>query len=319
MISADTVHIPILVGPIVEALMEPFSRLSPQSEPHWLVDCTLGGGGHCSAFLEAFAKNPRLQHHRVLALDQDENAIHRARKRFQTEISEGRLEICHQTMGSAAELIRSRPVLGLLADLGFSSDQLEDPNRGMSFHSNAPLDMRLDPKRGTSCFTLLQSLSEVELEEIIRLYGEERFSKRIAQSIVAHRNEGTLPKTTQELSLLVVKALPPFARHGRLHAATRTFQALRIAVNDELGELDRLLSDVIPHVRSGGRVAIISFHSLEDRKVKACFKKNSDENTSFDPLTKKPIQADSDEIAMNSRSRSAKLRIAQRRPTVTTG
>jgi 16S rRNA (cytosine1402-N4)-methyltransferase len=304
---SNSVHIPILVKSIVQALIEPFLNL--QSEiPHWIVDCTLGGGGHTDAFLKAFSSDPRLQHHRVLALDQDFHAIERAQTRFKKELEEGRLEIRHCRFGEAEALVRERPVLGLMADLGFSSDQLEDASRGLSFQSPGPLDMRLDPTRGRSCYEILQQMPEKELADLLWDLGEERFSRRIASAIVSRRQKGELPNTTQGLVEIIVKAVPPHARHGRIHVATRTFQALRIFVNDELSELDHLMDHVIFKVKSGGRIAILSFHSLEDRKIKNSFKNNNE----FFPLTKKPLQADEEEIRLNPRSRSAKLRIAER-------
>ncbi len=304
----STIHIPILVGPILEALIEPFSQLPNDTKPHWIVDCTLGGGGHTSAFLEKLSSNPQLQRHRVLAVDQDREAIERAKQRFKSEISEGRLEIIQARFGDIASVIRDRPVLGLLADLGFSSDQLQDPNRGLSFQSRGPLDMRLDPTHGESCLDLLRRISETDLADLLWELGEERFSKRIASAIVNRRRQGELPTTTQDLVETVVKAIPSHARHGRIHAATRTFQALRIAVNEELGQLDSLLDRVIVEIKAGGRIAILSFHSLEDRKVKNRFK---DRNL-FLPITKKPLQADEKEIQINPRARSAKLRVAEK-------
>jgi len=303
-----TVHVPILAGPITDALIEPFRKLPEDAPPHWIVDCTLGGGGHTAEFLKALAQDPKTQRHKVLAIDQDEKAVARAKDRFAAELVQGRLELQHRRFSEAADLIRERPTLGLLADLGFSSDQLEDPSRGLSFQWEGPLDMRLDPSRGLSCREYLSQVTENELDRVLREYGEERFSRRIASAIVTKRRERELPKTTKELSDLIIRALPPFARKGRIHAATRTFQALRIAVNGELEELDQLLENGISGLQPGGRAAIISFHSLEDRKVKQAFK----QSTTFEPLTKKPIEADDEEIRRNPRSRSAKLRIAER-------
>lgn len=304
----QSVHQPILVQPIVEALIEPLTRLPADSASQWIVDCTLGGGGHTAALLQALASRPELKKHRVLSLDQDVQSVERGRERFQKEILAGSLEILHCRFGESAEHLRSRPVLGLMADLGFSSDQLEDASRGLSFQAKGPLDMRLDPTRGESCKELLQRISEQELEEILREYGEERFAKRIASTIISRRKNGRLPSTTEELVDAVVHGTPSFARHGRIHVATRTFQALRIAVNQELEELDQLLNHVIMEVRPGGRIAILSFHSLEDRRVKVKFKKRE----IFTNLTKKPIQADEKEMKENPRSRSAKLRIAEK-------
>lgn len=303
-----TVHVPILVAPILEALIEPFRNLPDNAAPHWIVDCTLGGGGHTSSFLEALGSDPKLARHKVLAIDQDQNAIDRAQIRFSKEIGEGRLELAHARFSEAREVLGERPVLGLMADLGFSSDQLEDPSRGLSFQTEGPLDMRLDPSRGISARDFLIRTPEQELRRVLSEYGEERFANRIASSIVERRRKEGVPLTTKGFVDWVVKAIPAGARHGRIHAATRTFQALRIAVNGELEELDTLLERVILSLQPGGRVAILSFHSLEDRKVKHAFRQND----AFRILTKKPVEADEEEIRGNPRARSAKLRIAER-------
>lgn len=273
---------------------------------HWMVDCTLGGGGHTAKFLEALSREPVLSRHRVLAVDQDPAAVEAARGRFSDEIRSGRLEVACARFGDLGEEVRRRPVLGLLADLGFSSDQIEDAGRGLSFQREGPLDMRLDPGGTLTCEALLARLPERELERILRELGEERYSRRIASAIVEARRERALPATTTALADLVRRAVPPSARHGRIHPATRTFQALRIAVNGELEQLDRLLGDVILGLKSGGRVAVLSFHSLEDRKVKRAFRSDA-----FEALTRKPLEPSEEEIRANPRARSAKLRIAE--------
>jgi 16S rRNA (cytosine1402-N4)-methyltransferase len=199
------------------------------------------------------------------------------------------------------------PILGMMADLGFSSDQLEDADRGLSFQWDGPLDMRLDPTRGESARSFLQKVTIKELETILSELGEERYSKTVAAAIIQSRRDRQLPDTTRGLAELITRSVPPPARHLRIHPATRTFQALRIHVNEELKELDRLLEHVIVLLQTGGRVAILSFHSLEDRKVKIAFKGDA-----FEALTKKPVEADEEEISRNPRSRSAKLRIAQK-------
>ncbi|MGK5089045.1 16S rRNA (cytosine(1402)-N(4))-methyltransferase RsmH [Bdellovibrionota bacterium FG-2] len=311
-----TKHVPILLKPIVEALCEPFLSLPENSTPHWIVDCTLGGGGHTNGFLEALASNPKLKHHKVLALDQDPAAIEKARERFAKELAEGHIRIERARMSEAAAVIDSScgsNVLGLMADLGFSSDQLGDRDRGLSFQVDGPLDMRMDPSRHPSAAELLADISEKELERILTEYGEERFARRIAAIICERRLREGPPTTTAQLEEWIYRALPLFARkpQGRIHPATRTFQALRIAVNKEMDELDCLLENVILRVKLEGHVAILSFHSLEDRKVKHCFK----ESARLQPLTKKPIIADEEELEINPRARSAKLRIAQIGPT----
>lgn len=309
MSALSTRHIPILVEPIVEAILEPFRNLPPESEAFWIVDATLGGGGHTDAFLKSLKEDPALSRHRVLGVDQDKSAIEQAEKRFADEIASGRLALRHSPFSELEGFFSEEPVLGVLADLGFSSDQLEDPSRGISFQSEGPLDMRLDMRRPLSAYELLQQISEKELVQILSEYGEERFSKRIAAALISARKERSLPQTTAELAELIRRSVPPPARRGRIHAATRTFQALRIAVNHELEELEQFLSRVIPHVRPSGRVAIISFHSLEDRMVKRVFK---DRTSIFRQLTKKPLIADERELERNPRARSAKLRVGER-------
>ena len=301
--ASASVHVPILLEPIVGALTEGCEAWPEES---WIVDCTLGGGGHTASLLARVRGKSKI---RVLAVDQDAGAIARAEQRFAPEIARGELTLLHAGFGTIADWMRSHPVRGLMADLGFSSDQIEDPSRGLSFLREGPLDMRLDPSRGTSCRELLAQIPERDLEKLIGELGEERFAGRIARAIVSRRRENGVPATTLELAELISRAVPPPARHGRIHPATRTFQALRIAVNDELGQLDALLKDVIPWIQQGGRVAILSFHSLEDRRVKQCFKAAG---SGFEQLSKKPLEADEDEVRRNPRSRSAKLRIAER-------
>jgi len=310
MSDSEVRHIPILVEPIVQYLVEPFLALPVDSSPYWIVDCTFGGGGHTGHLLSFFESHPQLKNHKILGLDQDSNAIERGEKRFAQAIQSGRLELKHLNFRDAQEVVQNRPALGLLADLGFSSDQLEDIERGLSFMREGPLDMRLNQMSGVSCYQFLREVSEKDLEMILREYGEERFAHRIAAHLVHQRRKGVVPQTTKQLADLVIQALPPPARHGRIHAATRTFQALRIAVNQELEALDDLLEHVIPAVTPGGRVAILSFHSLEDRRVKQKFKLDQ----RFKALTKKPIEPSDQEVRENSRARSAKLRVAQRSP-----
>jgi 16S rRNA (cytosine1402-N4)-methyltransferase len=203
----------------------------------------------------------------------------------------------------------------VLVDLGVCSDQLDAPERGLSFTQPGPLDMRLDPGTGEPASVLLRRLSERDLADLIYRYGEERFSRRIARRIVEVRHREPL-QTTEQLAELVRRCVPrpPRSRDRRRSAidpATRVFQALRIAVNDELGELERLLKVLPRCVRPGGRVAIISFHSLEDRLVKQAFRDRS----IWEALTRKPVQAGEEEVRNNPRARSAKLRAARRRET----
>lgn len=303
--APTTVHIPILRDPIVDALVEPFIA---RREPAWVVDCTFGGGGHTAALLEKLPK-----HHGVIGVDRDEGALIRGKTRLAPDFASGRLKLLHARFGdldpeTLAPHLDGRPVLGILADLGFSSDQLEDPERGISFLREGPLDMRLDRSQGESAYEYLRSVSEKNLADMIYELGEEHHSRRIARLVVEARAKGGLPTTTTGLAALVERAVPGGARGGRIHAATRTFQALRIHVNQELGELDRLLDRVTLNLAVPGRVAIISFHSLEDRRVKQKFRSDP----AFEEFTRKPIEADEAELAANPRARSAKLRIATR-------
>jgi 16S rRNA (cytosine1402-N4)-methyltransferase len=261
------------------------------------ADVTLGGGGHSEALLEA-------ANCRLIGVDRDEIALRAARARL--ERFGERVKIEHGRFGDAASVL---PIGldGLVADLGVSSPQLDDPLRGMSLKreaSDAPLDMRMDRSKGETAKELVARLSEEELADVIFELGEERQSRRIARAI----KKAEKLETTGDLRHAVWSAVGGEKRGG-IDPATRTFQALRIAVNDELGELDRLLAALPALLAPNGVAAIISFHSLEDRKVKRAF---ADE-TIWAPLTKKPIEAGGEEITQNPRARSAKLRAARRR------
>jgi 16S rRNA (cytosine1402-N4)-methyltransferase len=196
---------------------------------------------------------------------------------------------------------------GVLADLGICSDQLDDPERGLSFQQEGPLDMRLDTSQGETAAQLLARLDQRELADLIYEYGEERYSRRIAKRIIEERKKEPI-RTTDQLAELVRRCVPRSKGHG-IDPATRTFQALRIAVNDELAALDGLLRKLPAIVKPGGRVGVISFHSLEDRRVKQTFR----DSTIWELKTKKPVQASDAEIRNNPRSRSAKLRVAIRK------
>jgi 16S rRNA (cytosine1402-N4)-methyltransferase len=198
-------------------------------------------------------------------------------------------------------------VNGLLADLGVSSPQLDRPERGFSFRFEGPLDMRMDPTRGTPASILIAELTEPDLADLFHRYGEERHSRRIARAIVEDRRKKPF-RTTTDLADLIRRVVPRSADTARIDPATRVFQALRIVVNDELGALETLLDDLPGVIAAGGRAAIIAFHSLEDRLVKNAFR----ERSIWLPTTKKPITAGPDEERENPRSRSAKLRVAVR-------
>lgn len=264
------------------------------------ADVTLGGGGHTEAILSA-------ANCRVIALDRDDAAIAASTERLAR--FGDRVRIVRGAFGDAANLLPSG-LDGLVADLGVSSPQLDDPERGMSFKkeaSAAPLDMRMDRSTGRTARELIVELSEEALADVIYELGEERASRRIARSIKKAEAEGRLA-TTGDLRHAIYQAVGGEKRTG-IDPATRTFQALRIAVNDELGELDRLLAALPELLSPDGVAAIISFHSLEDRKVKRAFA----DSATWAPLSKKPIEATGEEIVENPRARSAKLRVARRR------
>ena len=265
------------------------------------ADLTLGGGGHAEAILEACAPTGRL-----IGVDRDEDALKAAAARL-ARFGE-RATLVKGTFGGFAQrAVREDWGLfdGVVADVGVSSHQIDTAERGFSFRHEGPLDMRMDPSEGLSAKELIASLDAEELANLIYEFGEERRSRPIARSIKRAEEEGALD-TTADLARSVRRVFG--GGHHRIDPATRTFQALRIAVNDELGELDRLL-DEVPNVLSGGGVlAVISFHSLEDRRVKWAFRRDA----RVTPQTKKPIIAGDEEKSLNARSRTAKLRAATR-------
>jgi 16S rRNA (cytosine1402-N4)-methyltransferase len=285
-------HTTVMRDEVVRALMPRAGRT--------YVDATLGGGGHTVAILEAEPKA------RIIGLDRDPVAIAAAEERL--------APVADRVMfvRSAFSQIRQQldalsidRVDGVVADLGVSSPQLDDAERGMSFRREGPIDMRMDPDSGETALELIDRLSDDELADVIYQYGEERRSRRIARSIKKALSDGEL-RTTLDLRRATVRAVGP-ARVGGVDPATRTFQALRIAVNRELEELESLLATLGDVVVEGGVAAIISFHSLEDRLVKRAFHTDG-----WSQLTKKPLVASDDESAQNPRARSAKLRAARR-------
>jgi 16S rRNA (cytosine1402-N4)-methyltransferase len=262
------------------------------------VDATYGAGGHASLILDALGATGRL-----IALDADPTAAARA-------LPDPRFTLLHanfRDLAAQLDAIGIPTVDGVLFDLGVSSMQLDEAERGFSFRAAAPLDMRLDPAAGESVAEFLATRDEREIADVIYRYGEERASRRIARAIVALRDAGTPVRDTLDLAGVVARAVRAPA-HLRIHPATRTFQALRIAVNDELGALRDGLDAALSRTAPGGRIAVISFHSLEDRIVKHTFREDSRARV----LTRKPLVAGDDEVAANPRARSAKLRVAER-------
>jgi len=269
------------------------------------LDCTIGLGGHARALLEAGAG-------RVIGLDRDAEALGRAQVALAPWAA--RVDLVHADYRGAREVLAARgvdAVDGALADLGVSSLQLDDEARGFSFRHDAPLDMRMDRSAGPSAAELLRTVSEADLADVIFRFGEERFARRIARSVVEARRRAPI-ETTGELASLVRRAMP---RRGwqRIDPATRTFQALRIWVNGELDGLDRFLGDVARLLRAGARLVVIAFHSLEDRIVKHTFRAlEKDGDSALRILTRRPMVPDEAEMARNPRARSAKLRAAER-------
>lgn len=286
-------HIPVLYTQALE-----FLAIRPDGI---YVDATFGAGGHSRGILE------RLHGGRLIALDADPSACERA-----ASITDPAFTFVHSNfreLSSVLDRLAIERIDGILYDLGVSSMQFDQADRGFSFRESAPLDMRMNPQRGQSAYDVLMTATERELADIFFNYGQERAARRIARVIVRRREAGGLPQTTMEFAAMISGLLHRKGQRERIHPATRIFQALRIAVNDELDALRDGLDDAVGHLRGAGRVVAISFHSLEDRIVKHAFR----ENERLEVLTRKPLTASEDEIARNPRARSAKLRAAQRK------
>ncbi len=287
------IHVSVLLEPALDSL-----AIRPDGT---YVDATFGAGGHSRAILE------RLETGRLIAIDADPQALPRAAQidnPLFTFVQANFSELRRVLDDCGVELVD-----GVLFDLGVSSMQLDDAQRGFSFREAAPLDMRMNPYAGQSAFDILSTASETELADIFFHYGEERAARRIARAIVERRKSGRLPTTTTEFAQMVAGIVHRPGKRERIHPATRVFQALRIAVNDELGVLREGLTSAIDRLRESGRVVVISFHSLEDRIVKQTFRGDDRLNV----LTKKPLLPSDEEMNTNPRARSAKMRAAQRK------
>ncbi len=260
------------------------------------IDSTLGGGGHSFELLKKF---PNLQ---MIGLDQDPYAIEAASNKL--NIFKNRIKIIKTNF---SDFKPKDKVSFVIADLGFNSNQIETAERGFSFQKDGPIDMRMNPNQKTKAEDLIKNLTEYELADLIYKYGEEKLSRKIARKIKNDIQIKGSYSGTKELAYAIGGCFPPKQRYRKIHPATRTFQALRIAVNKEIEVLDKLLNNASSWLVPSGIISIISFHSIEDRKVKNYFK--NDER--FFNLTKKPIVPSEDEVKINKRSRSAKLRIAQ--------
>jgi len=306
-------HLPVMPNEVMECL-------APRQGGVYL-DGTLGGGGHSELILESIGPNGLLY-----GIDRDQSALAAAKKRLE------RFGRCFRpiqgSFGDLKALLAQEGVSaldGLLLDLGVSSHQLDTTERGFSFRHEGPLDMRMDSSNGATAADLLQELSFQELENIIRDFGEERWAKKIAARIIQIRQEAPITTTTQ-LADLVSGSIPRRFQEDRIHPATRTFQALRIAVNDELTQVQQGVTAGIGLLKPGGRIAVISFHSLEDRIVKHLFREAATGCTcpprmpycvcnakpQLRILTGRPVTAGNEEIAINPRARSAKLRVAEK-------
>jgi 16S rRNA (cytosine1402-N4)-methyltransferase len=293
-----SIHLPVM-------LAEVLAGLSPQPGGVF-VDGTLGGGGHTRALAERVGPSGT-----IISLDRDPAAIEAATRHL-ADLPVKPLQANFCDLPEVLAELGVAAVDGILLDLGLSSDQLADLERGFSFSSTGPLDLRFNPMQGKPAWRLLERLSAEHLADLIYAYGEERYSRRIARAIVERRRDHPV-QTAAELAELVRGCVPRAPcthgrRHDRIDPATRTFQALRIAVNDELKSLEIALRRLPDCLRPGGRLAVISFHSLEDRRVKEAFRGDP----RLTPLTRKPLTPPDEETAGNPRSRSAKLRVAVR-------
>ena len=293
--SSNFNHVPIMGKEIIQSLKELPSELTKQG---FIIDATIGGGGHSAQILENF---PGIK---IIGLDQDPMAREAASKKL---IKFGtRIEIISTNF---ADFSPHEQAICVLADLGVSSHQIDEPSRGFSFRLNGPIDMRMNPKEGSSAAELIETLSEQDLANLIYKLGEEKRSRRIARKIKNDLAANGPYTGTQDLSYAIAGCFPPKQRHGRINPSTRTFQALRIAVNNELGSLESLLLKAPNWLSENGLFMVMSFHSLEDRRVKSSFKTDN----RLKVLSKKPIRASPEEIELNPRSKSAKLRISAKK------
>jgi len=291
-------HIPVLQKEVID-------YLSPKPNENF-IDGTIGGGGHALEILERISPKGRL-----LGIDLDKEIIYRLKSEIRNPKFENRLILVNDSYANLKEIVikeKFSAVAGILLDLGFSSWHLEESGRGFSFQKQEPLDMRYNSENQLTAEKIVNFWSAPELEKILTEYGQERFAKEISREIISSRQAGPIENTFQ-LAGIIKKATPIWYQRQRINPATKTFQALRIAVNDELNSLKKALPEALEILKKGGRLVVISFHSLEDAIIKSFLKERAKENL-INILTKKPVVASFQEIKINPRSRSAKLRAA---------
>jgi len=294
------IHIPVMLDEVIDYL-----KLEPGQT---IVDATLGTAGHSSEILKRITPAGKL-----IAIDRDQDSIEIARRRLSG--FEGSFELVHGNFSDIDEIIKNlgiEEVDGIVFDLGISTYQLKNPERGFSFNTEAPLDMRLDKTSYILAYDLVNNLNENEISHLLWTFGEERWSKRIARLLVEERKKHPI-STTRELADLVIRAIPPRYRRSfyRIHPATRTFQAIRIAVNRELEILEGAIRKAVAILRKKARICVISFHSLEDRIIKHTFRQLKADGL-IDIITPKPLTPSAKEVQGNPSSRSSKLRVAER-------
>ncbi len=296
-----SIHIPVLVDEVIQ-------YLDPKSNENF-IDATIDGGGHTMAILE---KNK--PEGKVLGIDLDKTLLENLKFKIKNLHLENRVILAQGNFKNLKEIIKNtcpdwnQKVNGVLFDLGMSSWQLEESGKGFSFKRNEPLDMRFDSSQELTAKDIVNYWPEYEIEKILREYSEERYARKIAKEIVSERQKKPI-FTTFELVEVIKKAVPRNYERGRIHPATRTFQALRIATNQELENLRLVLPQAMEVLKENGRIVVISFHSLEDRIVKNFFREKAKEEK-LKILTKKPVRASEEEIQKNPRAHSAKLRAA---------
>lgn len=296
--NEQAAHIPVMLNEVIEYLQPKIDNI--------IVDGTLGLGGHAEVILKLIGEKGRL-----IGIDRDAKALAVARENLNAFGNQ--CDFVHDNYANIDKVLAKlniSKVDRILLDLGLSSFQLNDPLRGFSFRNDGPLDMRMDQDSYISAHDLVNSLSEKEISAILKDFGQERWHKRIARSMVQRRKEKPI-ETTKELSDIILRAMPRPSRRQKIHPATRAFQAFRIAVNRELEGLEEALDKCLDCLNVGGRICVIAFHSLEDRIVKQKFRQWADKRE-VDLIVKKPIRPSDGEAELNLRARSARMRIAER-------